>query len=323
MVGDSDKKEAHFIFPWLAEIGSIQSENGQTAPSQVHPFHVFWAMPHRIRLDMGNLEPGCCDLCGCPSPGLIHRFYTCTHGLNYKGAWRHPLSPYKDEGEWWAVHPQSDGIGYNHWLPWVLGGNIKGKKIRRAQVLSYRSTPPDSRLWAFGFEMKKKGGVRCWHEATLPLYGLSDCDEDACRRLQAQVEYWLAGASSAVDSLRDAVKRAWFDKNKGKEKVRGDFSMVDASFWSRTEADFYAQLKALIGKLGVNGDVELDTFMQEIRIDWYKKLVSVCLDLFDKVFVGTGQICRQNPRRIAQAYRQLEGNLQGQEICSAFGVPTA
>jgi CRISPR system Cascade subunit CasA len=313
--GDPGKKEPHFTFPWLAEIDGIQAVSGQTAPIQVHPFHIFWAMPRRIRLDMENLVPGDCDLCGRPSPGLIRRFFTRPRGLNYKGAWRHPLSPYyENKGEWLAMHPQPGGIGYRHWLPWVLGVNARSRNIQPARVLSYRTSPPDSRLWAFGFDMDNMK-ARCWYEATLPLYGLSDCDEDACRRLQAQVEYWLAGADLAVFFLRTAVKNAWFDE------ARGDFSMVDASFWSRTETDFYAQLKTLIEELAVNREAELDASMQAIRIDWHKKLVSACLDLFDNVFVGTGRIDRQNPRRIAQAYQQLKRSLDGRKIRQAVGRP--
>ncbi|MDR1368450.1 MAG: type I-E CRISPR-associated protein Cse1/CasA, partial [Candidatus Accumulibacter sp.] len=213
--GDPDKKEPRFIFPWLADIGGIQTESGQIAPIQVNPFHVFWATPRRVRLDMENLAPGDCDLCGRPSPGLISRFFTHPHGLNYKGAWQHPFSPYyESQGEWLPVHPQPGGVGYRHWLPWVLGVNSKSRSIQRARVLSYRTSPPDSRLWAFGFDMDNMK-ARCWYEATLPLYGLSGCDEDACRRLQAQVEYWLAGADLAVFFLRTAVKNAWFDEARG------------------------------------------------------------------------------------------------------------
>jgi len=315
MAGDLDKKEAHFTFPWLADIGGIQAVNGQTAPVQVHPFHVFWAMPRRIRLDTENLEPGNCDLCGRPSPGLIRRFYTRPRGLNYKSGWQHPFSPYyENQGEWLAVHPQPGGIGYRHWLPWVLGANDRNENIRRARVLFYQTSQPDSRLWAFGFDMDNMK-ARCWYEATLPLYGLSNCDEDACRRLRAQVGYWLAGADLAVLFLRTAVKSAWFDE------ARGDFSMVDASFWSSTEADFYLQLKDLVEKLSASGDTEIDAYMQKIRIDWHEKLRNVCLALFDKVFVGTGQINRQNPRRIAQAYQQLERSLDGKKIRSALGCP--
>jgi CRISPR system Cascade subunit CasA len=312
---DPHEREAHFTFPWLAEIGRIQARKGQTTPVQVHPFHVFWAMPRRIRLDMENLEPGDCDLCGRPSPGLIRRFFTRPYGLNYKGAWRHPLSPYyENKDEWLAVHPQPGGIGHRHWLPWVLGMNTQNTKMRPAHaVVSSRAMRQGLplRLWAFGFDMDHMK-ARCWYEASLPLHELSSCDEDARTCLREQVGYWLAGADLAVFFLRSAVKDAWFDE------ARGDFSMVDTSFWSRIEADFYAQLKGLIGRLRAREECAAAAEM--MRAKWREKLSFACLDLFDVSFVGNGQIERQNPRRVTQAYRQLKSNLRGEKFRFALGL---
>ncbi|MDR2092112.1 MAG: type I-E CRISPR-associated protein Cse1/CasA [Azoarcus sp.] len=310
-----NKRDAHFIFPWLAGIDRIQSQNGQTTPVQVHPFHVFWAMPRRIRLEMENLESGDCDLCGRSSSGLIRHFFARPHGLNYKGAWQHPLSPcYENKGEWLPVHPQPGGIGYRYWLPWVLGMSTKSREIRPAHTVAFSNAVRQGvplRLWAYGFDMDNMK-ARCWYEATLPLYELSNCNKDACARLQEQIGYWLAGADLAVFFLRSAVKGAWFNE------ARGDFSMVDASFWSHTEASFYTQLKDLIGKLRTNE--EIDVMAVEIRAKWREKLSSACIDLFDRHFVGSGQIERQNPRRVAQAYRQLKNNLHGEKIHRALGL---
>jgi CRISPR system Cascade subunit CasA len=313
--GDPDKTAPYFTFPWLAALDRLQPEKAQITPIQVHPFHVFWAMPRRIRLDMENLEAGDCDLCGRPSPGLIRRFFTRPYGLNYKGGWQHPFSPcYENKEAWLPAHPQPGGIGYRHWLPWVLGMNSKNKKMRPAPgVLSSKAVIQGLplRLWAFGFDMDK-GKARCWYEATLPLYNLLDCNHEAYARLQEQVAYWLAGADLAVFFLRTAVKDAWFNE------ARGDFSMVDACFWNRTEADFYAQLKDLIERLHANEDISVAS--EETRAKWREKLSSACVDLFDNSFVGCGQIDRQNPRRAAQAYRQLRNNLRGDKFYLALGL---
>jgi CRISPR system Cascade subunit CasA len=192
--------------------------------------------------------------------------------------------------------------------------NGQNKKMRPAHGVTFSKAVLQGlplRLWAFGFDMDNMK-ARCWYEATLPLYDLSDCDERARERLQGQVAYWLAGADLAVFFLRSAVKVAWFNE------ARGDFSMVDASFWNRTEADFYAQLKDLIGKLRANEDIGL--VVEEIRTRWREKLSSACLDLFNDSFVGCGQIDRQNPRRVAQAYRQLKSNLNGKKLRLALGL---
>jgi len=60
--GDSTKTAEHFTFPWLADIGKIQKEGGETAPIQVHPAHLYWAMPRRIRIDFDNVSVGECAI---------------------------------------------------------------------------------------------------------------------------------------------------------------------------------------------------------------------------------------------------------------------
>ncbi|MGH8525355.1 MAG: type I-E CRISPR-associated protein Cse1/CasA, partial [Gammaproteobacteria bacterium] len=103
--GDPNKTAEHLMFPWLGDIGKIQPEGGETAPIQVHPAHVYWAMPRRIRLDLGNVSAGDCAICGRASERLVLRYVTKNHGLNYKGAWDHPLSPYYETKEGWlALH---------------------------------------------------------------------------------------------------------------------------------------------------------------------------------------------------------------------------
>ncbi len=91
----------------------LQAEGGEIAPIQVHPAHVFWAMPRRIRLNFSQPQAGSCDLCGRASDSLIDQYITRNYGLNYKGPWLHPLSPYyavKDQ--LLAIHPQPGGVGY-------------------------------------------------------------------------------------------------------------------------------------------------------------------------------------------------------------------
>jgi CRISPR system Cascade subunit CasA len=56
---------------------------------------------------------------------------------------------------------------------------------------------------------------------------------DAQQWVESQVEIWLAGADLAAFYLRSAVKDAWFGA-----EARGDFSAIDATFWSVTESDF-------------------------------------------------------------------------------------
>lgn len=191
--GQADLAEPQLSFPWLGPITALQAQKGELAQAQVHPAHLFWAMPRRIRLDMTGTARGACDVCGRKADSMITRYATKNHGLNYKGAWSHPLSPYYESKEGWLpVHPQPGGLGYRHWLAWVLGAASSKSNVRPAEVvaralqLPARSTGGALRLWAYGYDMDNMK-ARCWYDATLPLYDLADCGRDAHAWLQAEV----------------------------------------------------------------------------------------------------------------------------------------
>lgn len=317
--GDTNKSAPHFRFPWLADISAIQ-KGSETAPVQVHPDHVFWAMPRRIRLDFDGVSSGYCGICGRSSDRLIRQFMTKNYGLNYKGAWDHPLSPYYETKQGWLpLHPQPGGIGYRHWLAWVLGAKGDNDAQRPARVIAHalnnrrHQMGAGLRLWAFGYDMDNMK-ARCWYESVLPLYGLGDCEDDAIKAVESRVADCLSGARLAASYLRSAVKDAWFSADS-----KGDFSAVDASFWSRTEAAFYGQLKHLIESLPVSAASESDNLTA--RKGWHDLLVRTALTLFEDDYVGAGQIERGRPRRVAEAHRQLRANLNGPKMRKALRLP--
>jgi len=343
--GDQARKELHLTFPWQVNITELQKENGELSPIQLHPVHVFWSMSRRIRLDFDDTSAGLCGICMRHSDRLIRRYVTRNHGLNYKGCWDHPLTPHylkqpvppqpeepKKEPPWLPVHPQEGGIGYRHWLGWVLGATTDANRhLRSARVVTHlrnhrgRDIEGQLRLWAFGYDMDNKK-ARCWYEARLPLYGLAACDPEAQRRVEETVRPWLAGANLAVFFLRAAVKSAWFDDKKGsndgerRKKMKALKALdaaVNAGFWSRTEPIFYRQLSKVIECARADEDIDASTF----ATGWLEHLREVALDLFDGQFVGAGAIERQNPRRIAKAYQKFKRELGGKKIREALGLP--
>lgn len=320
--GDAALSAPYHRFPWLADIARTQPGK-ETTPAQVHPDQVFWATPRRIRLQLDAPASGCCDLCGRASDGLIRGFYAKNYGLNYKGAWSHPLSPYyKLKEEWLPLHPQPGGIGYRHWLGWVLGvSDPKETALRPARTvvlatdgMRLRQIGPSLRLWAFGYDMDNMK-ARCWYEARLPLYGLADCGPEAQRMLSTSVAGWLAGARQAALALRNAVKDAWFGGD-----ARGDFSAVDASFWNATEGMFYSELlHPCIEALRADPMAEPDTL--ELRQRWHAELRRTVFHLFDQDFVGAGPIERQHPRRAAEARHKLDMALKDKKLLEALRLP--
>lgn len=309
----------HRTFPWLAPITAIQKDGSETAPAQLHPAHVFWAMPRRIRFSASEQRSGECGICGRFSDVMLNRYLTRNYGLNYKGGWNHPLSPYYQLNEdWLPLHPQPGGLGHRHWLAWLIGQTSERKKQRRARVVEHclseriRSAPGALRLWAFGFDLDNMK-ARCWYESTLPLYGLADCDAKAQATIEAEVGRWLDAAEQAGSQLRGCIKDAWFKE----APSRADFSAIDAAFWGATEAAFYAQLRSLIECASTGAEIEAIT----VNTAWLRHLEARATHLFDHQFVGTGPVAQQQPRRIAEAHQQLLRNLRGPKLREALGLP--
>jgi CRISPR system Cascade subunit CasA len=275
-------------------------------------------MPRRIRVDFSVPSAGECDICHQASSSLVRRYLTKNYGLNYKGAWDHPLSPYyRVKEDWLPVHPQPGGIGYRHWLAWVCGFRSE-KELRRARAVENflrfrRRTSSQLRLWAFGYDMDNMK-ARCWYESALPLYGFADCSAEVQHGIELDVTLWLAGAELAALCLRTAVKDAWFSG-----ESRGDFSAIDASFWSATEPAFYDHLGRLIELRGSGAD----SAPLQLLEAWHRLLVKTATELFDGYFVGAGPVERQNPRRVAHAYQRLARTLRGPKMRKALGLPSS
>lgn len=316
--GDPKKAAFHFTYPWMADITAIQKDGGETAPLQVHPFHIFWATARRIRLDFDATQSGDCDLCHRLHERLVHRYASRPRGLNYKGPWDHVLSPYYETKEGWRpLHPRG-GFGYRHWLAWVLGVGDDKHRHRPARVLEHfrntrraRHAGVQLKLWAFGYDMDSMK-PRCWYESTLPLYGVESCEPRDITGIQYAVETWLNAANFSLYALRSAVKSAWFGGD-----ARGDYGAVDAAFWAQTEAAFYECLKALI-ESAREGQL---TDGLPLAQQWLQALTRACLRLFDDVFVGAGQIDRQNPQRVAAAHKLLRNTLHGNKLRQMLNLP--
>lgn len=321
--GDASKSAPHFIFPWLADMHSMQAPGGKTAPIQVHSAHVFWGMPRRIRLDQDNTVSGRCDTCGRESKKLLTRYITKPKGFDYKGAWKHPLSPYYESKpeEWLPMHPQPGGLGYKLWLGWVLGVQEDKKKIQPASQVSHvldgRRLKGQFRLWVFGYDMDNMK-ARCWYESTFPLYSLAECNKDGRKLVQTGVAKWINAADHVAFLLRSAVRSAWFSEG---AEVKGDWGFIDAAFWSRTESEFFRLLSELIEQAHNDSNEDASARLQRSNNQWRTELIDAALKLFDGELVGSAPIERQNPRRVAEAHSRLRASLYGDRLKEILGLP--
>lgn len=168
------------IMPWLAPTRTSDPKGiGDTTPLEAHALGAYFSMPRRIRLDWKTCRPGTCDLCGETAEHCVRQYRTRPYGVNYTGAWLHPLTPYlldpKQENLPLSLKGQRGGIGYRHWLGLAVGD--KDGPARTATVVRYFNSQPrkslpeqarDARLWCCGYDMDNMK-ARCWYDATLPL----------------------------------------------------------------------------------------------------------------------------------------------------------
>jgi CRISPR system Cascade subunit CasA len=341
--GNVNKTDLLFTFPWLKkDINELQALAQskkkkeeklelQLQPIQMHPNHIYWTMPRRILLDFGQAQSGVCDVCKRDTSMLVNRYATKNQGLNYEGPWGHPFSPYYESSpdEWLPVHPQSSGFSYQNWVAWVLGDKRGKKHVRPALTVGYflqerrkYQASGQFRLWVFGFDMKNDK-ARCWYETTFPLYGFAESKRETQRHFQSLVSDLVASAEVAVDYLSDTIKEAWFPKRKGKVEMRGDLSFVDKAFWDSTEPDFYQQLNDLMKQARTESGIDMDdaNFIIALGETWHKVLIKCANKLFDVDIVGAGSIGQQDPRRIAEAYNNLQRNLRGDAIKTILRLP--
>lgn len=137
--GNSTKKTDPDYFPWMSHTRTSEKKGADTTSQHVNPLQMFWGMPRRIRLEYENSEREIpCDLCGTRASHYAIKYYDKSWGINYKGGWRHTLTPYSvDEksGDFIPKHGQSGGISYRNWLGLIQSSAEKNSKNLPAVVV--------------------------------------------------------------------------------------------------------------------------------------------------------------------------------------------
>jgi hypothetical protein len=114
--------------------------------------------------------------------------------------------------------------------------------------------------------------------------------------------------------LINAIKNAWFDENKEKNKdQKKSFNdnraiEIGKSFWDRTHDKFYQLIDDIYKAAGKLEETEAI----KIRIDWYQHIYEVSENLF-KEWAFKSSI-QTNPRRISLAHKQLMQNLHSKSL---------
>jgi CRISPR system Cascade subunit CasA len=285
---DPARPRAGGVYPWLAPTVTSQGKGAQTLPGDVHPLHVYWSMPRRVRLLFEDGEAAACDVCAETGTCHVRRILTKNYGYNYKGPWRHPLTPYtlaKDAPN--PVKGSPAGLSYRQW-PGLTAAVTEGKIPREpAQVVSHfrgqragferAGGRPDYRLWAFGYDMDNMK-ARAWVEGVIPVYELSPGRREDFARW---TEVLVLAADQARRNLRGAVAEAFMDES-ARRRLKWDeslFAGLDTAFWSGTEASFVAVLAGL--RDGLEAGAALPS--EELRRGWLKTIFTAA----DRLFAAT------------------------------------
>ncbi|WP_429886414.1 type I-E CRISPR-associated protein Cse1/CasA [Geoalkalibacter halelectricus] len=269
------------VFPWMAPTRVSDKSGTDTTPENTHPLQAYWGMPRRIRI-VFSAEPvlGDCSLCNGCGVELIEGFRTRNYGVNYMGAWVHPLTPYrfdpKKEKPPLSLKGQQGGLGYRHWLGLTLADDEDGDRAalvvrryseQRACELRIQRT---ARLWCFGYDMDNMK-ARCWYDHTFPLFNIEPIQR---KRLLLWTGELVAAAQDAGSILRKQVKAAWFRRP---EDAKGDMNTVVTDFWQRSEPIFYGLLDQLSVAAGKS-----DNPPPELYSRWRNTLLKLSLQLFDR-----------------------------------------
>ena len=267
------------IFPWLCE--SRLSDKGQiTIPGDVHDLQMYWGMPRRIRIG-DNKGKGTCDLCGKYSSVRYTDYRTKKHGINYEGAWIHPLTPYsfdpKKKKPPLSLKGQQGGLGYRHWLGVVMQDDETGGRAativrfyQEERTLWLGMNNSTASLWCFGFDMDNMK-ARCWYDTHFPILALN-------KKQQGNLVDWagefIRAARSVVKILRDETKAAWF---KRPNDAKGDMGMIDTMFWDSTEQVFYSLLHKLAELPGETAMAPSDIYQS-----WFNSLQKNVFQIFER-----------------------------------------
>lgn len=312
LTGNPDLTEPAAIFPWLAPT-RISGKGGEdTFPEHAHPLQMYWGMPRRVRLDVGETAEGECDICSRTSDSLLSRYVTKNYGTNYSGAWEHPLTPhYIDEKSGMPLpnHAQPGGFSYRHWSGWITPGETR----KPARVVSYfhehrRMDNAQLRLWASGYDMDNMK-ARAWYETTVPLYLLPD--GEGRQSFIRQVDNLIDAATQAAYYTQGAIKEAWFSRP---GDAKGDTTFIREEFMERTEEAFYTLLRESY-EAALRGGDEIP-----LRERWLQHLRREAERLYEER-AESGALDEGELARIARAHISLKKKLYGKSLYKSLGLP--
>lgn len=309
LTGDHQQTSRGAIFPWMAATRTSEKGGKDTTPLDANPLQMYWGMPRRIRVDWDSNLEGHCDLCNAHSTQLITQYRTKNYGVNYTGAWQHPLSPYSlnKTGDLLPQHAQPNGMTYQHWLNFIESTESQfSAAVIKRYLKASENWNDATRLYVFGYDMDNMK-ARCWYEAVFPLYFVAD---DLRVAFSKNIQLLTTSATDVAGFVRTCVKEAWFSRP---SDVKGDTSFITKSFYQRTEARFFQLAQTFPKHIQAKSE-------KELLNAWHTILMTTAFELFD-YWAASGDIAQGNPRIVAEARAKLRNLMFGKAMKEVLMLP--
>jgi CRISPR system Cascade subunit CasA len=300
------------VFPWLVTTQMSDKKGSEIYLHDVHPLHMFWAMPRRIRLEIENRK-AVCKISGLETDKTVSAYRTQNYGGNYSGTWSHPLTPYKwdpkkPDEEHLSAKGQPGGITYKTWEQLTFSSDAEGQGcaavIEHFYDISNMFTTQHNQipqLWVFGYDMDNMK-ARCWYSSYFPLFAVPPEQHDQVLR---QIKQLQTLSNNALWHCRSQIKAAWFDKP---ADAKGDTSFIDLTFWQRSETNFFNAVAGLLKKT----QNQKYLLSSEQAKQWLTSLRTLCLNLFDEYALSELGNQKSMAKKI-KARQQLSGWLGSKE----------
>lgn len=269
------------IFPWMGST-RISTKDRSTLPKDIHPLHVYWGMPRRIRLELSPrpVNSSCAIFGDGDDDRCVTQYRTLNYGFNYQMC-IHPLSPYYEKKSKGATlklpqHPQLGGFSYRQW-PGVVFDNSHEGRFPANAIRYVQQRHETMRVVAYGFNMDNMK-ARAWIQSEWPVHiGNSDLVND----LADFVELIVTAAERISQILISTVRNSVYDQVKA---PTGSFAFVAERFFRNTEQCFYETYSSAVAALMDTSlkDVEIRMKTKPIRQNWVKQVGLHALEIFDE-----------------------------------------
>ncbi|MBT9549143.1 MAG: type I-E CRISPR-associated protein Cse1/CasA [Candidatus Sericytochromatia bacterium] len=313
------------IFPWLGKT-LVSKDDIKTTPEHVHPLHMYWSTPRRIRLQFEDCHDYFCDLCGIACSQISKNYFMLKHGFKYD-LWLHSLSPYRqdDKNAFYSVNGKVGRISYPNWMGLVFSKKDKYNQISPAKVVSnyfkylntqkYYPVNPVS-IWVFGYHIINNIKPKEWIESRIPLIKIQS---NYTYEFEKFISHSISASLEVLGNTKTSIRKALYGVSKEKkwsfssqadsyksENSKLFFLNLSNQFLQDTEFQFYETLKYLQEILEMDDREDRESKIVNLKIKWLRTLSKSSLLLFDKTTESKLlDTLSTRPKEVLQARKEL------------------